>query len=192
MSVSHQKSFAFGSLIVLLFAFIAAVIASNTLLRGIRIDLTDNKLYTLSDGTRSLLAELSEPINLYYFFSETSAEDIQLLRDYSNRVSEVLEEFAVASNGMLRLQVIDPAPFTEEEDRAAQFGLVDLAVGTAGDSIYFGLAATNEIGEEAVVDLFDPDKEAALEYDLARLIYSLSTQDKPVVGLISSQTRPAS
>jgi ABC-type uncharacterized transport system involved in gliding motility auxiliary subunit len=145
MSVSRQKSFAFGSLIVLLFAFIAAVIASNTLLRGIRIDLTDNKLYTLSAGTKSLLSELPEPINLYYFFSETSAEDIQLLRDYSNRVSEMLGEFAVASNGMLRLQVIDPAPFTEEEDRAAQFGLVDLAAGTAGDSIYFGLAATNEI-----------------------------------------------
>jgi ABC-type uncharacterized transport system involved in gliding motility auxiliary subunit len=186
MSVSHQKSFAVGSLIVLLFAFIAAVIASNTLLRGIRIDLTDNRLYTLSEGTKSLLSELPEPINLYYFFSETSAEDIQLLRDYSNRVSEVLDEFAVESNGMLRLQKIDPAPFTEAEDRAAQFGLVDLAVGTAGDSVYFGLAATNEIGEEAVIDLFDPDKEAALEYDLARLIYSLSTQDKPIVGLISS------
>jgi ABC-type uncharacterized transport system involved in gliding motility auxiliary subunit len=185
MSDNRQKSFAFGSLIVLLFAFIAAVIASNSLLRGVRIDLTDNKLYTLSEGTKALLSELPEPINLYFFFSETSAEDIQLLRDYSNRVSEMLDEFSVASNGTLRLQKIDPEPFTEEEDRAAQFGLVDLAVGTGGDSIYFGLAATNLIGEEAVIDLFDPDKEASLEYDLARLIYSLSTQDKPIVGLIS-------
>jgi ABC-type uncharacterized transport system involved in gliding motility auxiliary subunit len=185
MSGNSQKNFAFGSLAVLLLGFIAAVIASNTLLSGIRIDLTENKLYTLSDGTKSLLSGLPEPINLYYFFSERSAEDIQLLRDYANRVSEVLEEFAAASNGMLRLQEIDPEPFTEDEDRAAQFGLIDLAVGTGGDSIYFGLAATNLIGEEAIIDLFDPDKEAALEYDLARLIYSLSTQDKPVVGLIS-------
>ena len=185
MSETRQKSFAFASLIVLLFGFIAAVIASNTLLRGIRIDLTENRLYTLSDGTKSLLAGLPEPINLYFFFSERSTEDIQLLRDYANRVSEILDEFAVESNGMLRLQEIDPEPFTEEEDRAAQFGLIDLAVGTADDSIYFGLAATNLIGEEAVVDLFDPDEEASLEYDLARLIYTLSTQDKPVVGLLS-------
>jgi ABC-type uncharacterized transport system involved in gliding motility auxiliary subunit len=185
MTGTRQKSLAVASLFVLLFAFIAAVIASNTLLRGIRIDLTENKLYTLSDGTRSLLAGLPEPINLYYFFSEQSTEDIQLLRDYANRVSEMLDEFVVESNGMLRLQEIDPEPFTEEEDRAAQFGLIDLAVGTGGDSIYFGLAATNLFGEEAIVDLFDPDEETSLEYDLARLIYTLSTRDKPIVGLMS-------
>lgn len=185
MSGARRKGFAFGSLVVLLFAFIAAVIASNTLLGGIRLDLTENKLYTLSDGTKSLLSGLSDPINLYFFFSEQSAEDIQLLRDYANRVSEMLEELVAESNAMLRLQEIDPLPFSEDEDRAAEFGLTNLAVGTVGDSIYFGLAATNLIGEEAVIELFDPDKEASLEYDLARLIYSLSVADKPVVGLIS-------
>lgn len=185
ISTNRQKTFAFGSLIVLLFGFIAAVIASNTMLTGVRIDLTENKLYTLSEGTKSLLSGLTEPINLYFFFSEQSAEDIQLLRDYANRVSEVLEEFSEASNGMLRLEQIDPIPFTEEEDRAAAFGLTDLAVGTGGDSIYFGLAATNLIGEEAIVELFDPDEEPALEYDLARLVYALATPDKPAVGLIS-------
>jgi gliding motility-associatede transport system auxiliary component len=185
MNGARRKSFAFGSLVVLLFGFIAAVIASNALLRGIRLDLTENRLYTLSEGTRSLLANLPDPVNLYFFFSEQSSEDIQILRDYANRVSEMLEEFVDESNGTVRLQTIDPVPFSEEEDRAAAFGLTDLAMGTGGDSIYFGLAATNLIGEEAVIELFDPDKEASLEYDLARLIYSLATADKPVVGLIS-------
>ena len=185
MSSVRQKTFAFGSLAVLLIGFIAAVIASNTLLHGIRLDLTENKLYTLSDGTKSLLSSFPEPINLYFYFSEQSTEDIQLLRDYANRVSEVLDEFVAESNGALRLQTIDPLPFSEEEDRAAQFGLTDLALGTAGDSIYFGLAATNLIGEEAIVELFDPDEESSLEYDLARLIYALATPNKPVVGLIS-------
>jgi gliding motility-associatede transport system auxiliary component len=185
MNGARRKSFAFGSLVVLLFGFIAAVIASNTLLKGVRLDLTENRLYTLSDGTRSLLANLPDPVNLYFFFSEQSSEDIQILRDYANRVSEMLEEFVDESNGTLRLQTIDPVPFSEEEDRAAAFGLTDLAMGTGGDSIYFGLAATNLIGEEGVIALFDPDKEASLEYDLARLIYSLATADKPVVGLLS-------
>lgn len=185
MSGLRRKSFAYGSLAVLFVGFIAAVIASESLLRGIRLDLTENDLYTLSDGTESLLAGLEEPINLNFFFSERSAEDIQLLRDYAARVTEMLEEFVAASDGMLRLEVIDPIPFSEQEDRAAQFGLTDLAAGTLGDSIYFGLAATNPIGDEAIVPLFDPDEETALEYDLARLIYSLSTPEKPVVGLIS-------
>lgn len=185
MSRARQTSFAFGSLIVLLCAFIAAIIASNSLLRGVRLDLTENRLYTLSDGTRSLLSGLTEPVNLYYFFSEQSAEDIQLLRDYANRVGEMLDEFVVESNGMLRLQTIDPLPFSEDEDRAAAYGLTDLGLGTVGESIYFGLAATNLIGDEATIELFDPDKESSLEYDLARLIYSLAVPEKPVVGLIS-------
>jgi ABC-type uncharacterized transport system involved in gliding motility auxiliary subunit len=185
MSGARRKSFALGSLVVLLLGFVAAVMASNTLLRGIRLDLTENGLYTLSDGTKSLLANLSEPINLYFFFSEQSSEDIQILRDYATRVSEMLEEFVAESGGALRLQTIDPLPFSEDEDRAAQFGLTDLALGTAGGSIYFGLAATNLIGDEAVVELFDPDEESSLEYDLARLIYSLATPDKPVVGLMA-------
>ncbi|HUF73357.1 MAG TPA: Gldg family protein [Gammaproteobacteria bacterium] len=185
MSGARRKSFALGSLAVLLLGFIAAVIASNTLLGGFRLDLTENRLYTLSAGTRSLLSNLSEPINLYYFFSEQTSEDIQILRDYSRRVREILDEFVAESNGSVRLQTIDPQPFSEEEDRAARFGLTDLALGTGGDSIYFGLAATNLIGDEAVIELFDPDEEASLEYDLARLIYSLATPDKPVVGLIS-------
>jgi ABC-type uncharacterized transport system involved in gliding motility auxiliary subunit len=186
MSVARQRTYAYGSLAVLLFAFVAAVIASDNLLRGVRLDLTENKLYTLSEGTRGLLADLAEPINLYYFFSERSTEGIQVLRDYSTRVSEMLEELVAASNGMLRLTRIDPAPFSEEEDRAAQFGLTDLGLGgLGGDSIYFGLAATNTFGDEAVIDVFDPDEESSLEYDLARLIYSLSTPEKSVVGLLS-------
>jgi ABC-type uncharacterized transport system involved in gliding motility auxiliary subunit len=182
---THKKGFAFGSLAVLFAGFIAAVIASNSLLSGIRFDLTENKLYTLSEGTRSMLNGLEEPINLYFFFSEESAEDIQILRDYASRVAEVLAEFAVASNGNLRLQIIDPVPFSPEEDRASSFGLTNLALGTGSDSVYFGLAATNLIGDEAVIDLFDPDEEVSLEYDLARLVYSLATPNKPVVGLLS-------
>jgi ABC-type uncharacterized transport system involved in gliding motility auxiliary subunit len=185
MSAPRDRSFAAGSLIVLLVAFIAAVIASNSLLRGVRLDLTENHLYTLSDGTKSLLGGLSEPINLYFFFSDKSSQDIQVLRDYADRVRDMLHEFVDASNGMLHLQEIDPLPFSEEEDRAAQYGLTDIGQGTVGDSIYFGLAATNSIGDEGVIKVFDPDKEPSLEYDLARLVYTLSTTQKPVVGLIS-------
>lgn len=190
MSGARQKNYAIGSLVVLAVGFIAAVIASNSFLRGIKLDLTENKLYTLAPGTRAMLAELEEPINLYYFFSDesTAEADATALRSYATRVEEMLEEFADVSNGQLRLQIIDPEPFSEAEDRAAQFGLADLGLGSlGGDSIYFGLAANNTVGDEAIVDVFDPSprKQASLEYDLARLIWSLATPDKSVVGLIS-------
>lgn len=186
MNGARQQRYAWASLAVLVVGFVAAVIASNTFLRGIKLDLTENRLYTLAPGTRDLLGDLSEPINLYFFFSDESTADIQVLRAYAGRVEEMLEEFVLAADGMLRLEVIDPAPFSEEEDRAAAFGLADQGLGAlGGDSIYFGLAATNAIGEEAIIDVFDPDKESSLEYDLARLIYSLSTPEKSVIGLIS-------
>jgi ABC-type uncharacterized transport system involved in gliding motility auxiliary subunit len=186
VSGRQQQRYALASLGVLVVAFVAAVIASNSLLGGIKLDLTENNLYTLSPGTRDMLSELPEPINLYYFFSDQSTADVQSLRSYATRVEEMLEEFTDAADGNLRLQIIDPLPFSEDEDRAAQFGLADLGLSSlGGDSIYFGMAATNAIGDEAIIDVFDPSKESSLEYDLARLIYSLSTPDKEVIGLIS-------
>ena len=186
MSSMQRKQFAYGSLAVIFVGFIAAVIAGNSLLRGVKLDLTENRLYTLADGTKSMLRNLAEPINVYLFFSNRGTEDVQVLRSYATRVEEMLVEFTDAAGGNLRLQVIDPVPFSEEEDRAAQFGLTDIGLSAlGGDSIYFGLAATNAIGDEAVIEVFDPAKEASLEYDLARLIYSLSTPEKSVVGLLS-------
>ena len=98
-----------------------------------------------------------------------------------------MEEFAAESEGRLILQVIDPLPFSEEEDRAAQYGLQPVNLGNAGESVYFGLAGSNSIGATDVIPFFEPNpaKEAFLEYDLARLVYNLAHPDKVVVGLLS-------
>ncbi len=173
------------ALLLLGLGFLAALVASNTLLRGLRIDLTENNLYTISPGTRQVLQGIEEPINLYYFFSDRETADIPFLRTYATRVREMLEEFVAQADGNLVLQVIDPLPFSEDEDRATQFGLEPVSLGTLGESIFFGLAGTNSVGGEQTIGFFQPDKEAFLEYDLAKLVYSLSSPDKPVVGLLS-------
>jgi ABC-type uncharacterized transport system involved in gliding motility auxiliary subunit len=178
----------YATLLLLAIALIAAVAASNTLLRGMRLDLTEGGLYTLAPGTRAFLGKIEEPINLYLFFSDrVTADDnsYQGLRLYLQRVREMLEEFESAAGGRVSLQVIDPLPFSEDEDRAAQYGLLDIARATLGDSVYFGLAATNSVGEEAIINVFDPNKENTLEYDLARLIFSLASPEKNVIGLLS-------
>jgi ABC-type uncharacterized transport system involved in gliding motility auxiliary subunit len=183
MTFVEQRRIGLSTLGLLALALVAAVIASNSLLRGVRLDLTENQLYTIADGTRRVLGNIEEPINLYLFFSDSATRDVPFLRTYAARVTEMLEEFTAAADGQLILNVVDPVPFSEEEDRAAQFGLQPISLGT--ENIYFGLAATNSIGEEATVPFFQPEKENFLEYDLARLIYSLSQPDKVVVGLLS-------
>ncbi len=176
-------------LLALAVAFIAAVIVSNVVFRGARLDLTENKLYTLTDGTRNILGNIDEPINLYFFFSDKLSEEQELgIRQYANRVRELVEEFAAAAGDGIRLQVIDPQPFSEEEDQAAEFGLQAVPVGPAAENLYFGLAGTNAIDGLETIPFFQPDprREAFLEYDLAKLVHTLANPELPVVGVMSS------
>ena len=182
MSANRQRNLGTLSLVLLALVFVAAVTANNSLLTGLRIDLTEDNLYTVSSGTRNVLASIVEPINVYLFFSDSETADIAPLRNYANRVREMLEELESAAGGNLVLHVIDPVPFSEDEDRAAQFGLQPITLGL-GQSLYFGLAATNSVGDEEVIEIFNPDRERFLEYELARLIYSLAQPDRVVVGV---------
>lgn len=185
MTTQKQRKIGLTALLLLGLGFLAALVASNALLRGLRIDLTENNLYTISPGTRQVLQSIDEPINLYYFFSDRETADIPFLRTYATRVREMLEEFVAQADGRLVLQIVDPLPFSEDEDRATQFGLEPVSLGTLGESIFFGLAGTNSVGGEQTIGFFQPDKEAFLEYDLAKLVYSLSSPDKPIVGLLA-------
>jgi ABC-type uncharacterized transport system involved in gliding motility auxiliary subunit len=185
MTTSSQKSLNTTSLLLLALAFIAAVIISNQLFRGWRIDLTDNQLYTLSDGTKRILEKIDEPINLYFYFSDRATENIPSLRSYANRVRELLEEMEDEADGQIRLNVIDPLPFSEEEDRAAQFRLQGVQIAASPDTIYMGLAGTNSVGDEEIIPFFQPDKEEFLEYDIAKLISTLAEPERQAVGLIS-------
>lgn len=186
MTGHTQRRLSASSLVLLALAFIAAVIVSNQLFKGWRLDLTDNKLYTLSDGSKRILKNIDEPINLYFYFSDKATANVASLRDYANRVRELLQEFEDAADGKIRLKVIDPLPFSEEEDRAAQFGLQGVAIGGIADPVYLGLAGTDSVDNTEIIAFFQPDKEAFLEYDLARLVSMLAKPERTVVGLVSS------
>ena len=174
-----------GGLIAVFAAlFLALMILNNELLRGIRLDLTSNKLYTLSEGTRNILGQIQEPINIYLFFSEKETRDLPQIRNYHTRVKEVLEEYSLIAGGKLKLHHVNPEAFSEEEDRATQMGLQ--AVSTrVGDKIYFGIAGTNTLDTVEVIPFLQTSREAFLEYDLGKLIYNLVNVKKPVLGLMS-------
>jgi ABC-type uncharacterized transport system involved in gliding motility auxiliary subunit len=173
-------------LVALTVLFLAVVMLSNVGLRGMRVDLTQNRLYTLSRGTQQVLAELKEPVNLYFYFSrEAAAKQAPLLMPYATRVREFLEELAARSNGKIHLRIVDPQPFSDDEDRAGEFGLQSLQSG-GGDALYFGLAGTNSTDGRSAIPTFQADREEFLEYDVAKLINDLGTPKKPVIGLIST------
>lgn len=183
----QRTGFGVGGLVALAVLFLGVVMLSNAALRGVRLDLTQNRLYTLSPGTQAVLAEVKEPIHLTYYFSrEAATTQSPLILPYANRVRELLEELAARSGGKVRLQVLDPQPFSEDEDRAAEAGLQSLQVAPGGDALYFGLAGTNATDGRSVIPAFQPDREEFLEYDVVKLIHELATTKKPVMGLMST------
>src|ERR1700689_1307169 len=176
-----------GGLILLARLFLGVVMLSNAGLRGMRLDLTQNKLYTLSSGTQQVLGELKEPVNLYFYFSrDVAAKQSPLILPYATRVREFLEEISARAGGKIRLHVVDPQPFSDDEDRAAEFGLQALPAGNGGDSLYFGLAGTNSTDGRSPIPTFTADREEFMEYDVAKLIQELGTPKKPVIGLLTS------
>lgn len=171
--------------LLLVIVFFAATLLNNVLFKGARIDLTENQVYSLSDGSKTLLGEIEEPIHLYFFYSKKTSEGLTTLRNYADRVESLLKEYESAANGNIVLHIVDPEPFSEAEDRAADFGLTAAQAGVSGDSIYLGLAGRNALDDEQIIGFFDPQKEQFLEYDISKLIYQLSDPDPIKVGLIS-------
>ncbi|MBS1214599.1 MAG: ABC-type uncharacterized transport system [Proteobacteria bacterium] len=186
----NRKTLTGSALGLLAVLFVALVLLSNTLLRGARLDLTQQGLYTLSKGTRNILGKLDEHIHLSLYFSdkataESNRADVRGLRLYFDRVRELLEEMGSRSGGKVELEVIDPLPYSEAEDRANAAGLQGIPLGPSGEMVFLGLAGSNATDGQVVIPFFDPGKESFLEYDVATLIHDLTTTRKPTVGLLS-------
>ena len=165
--------------------FLAVNLAVNLSLRSAQVDLTERGLYTLSDGTRKVLTSLTEPITLRLYFTRALGESYPGHQAYANRVRELLERYVNISDGKIRLEVKNPEAFSEVEDEAVTFGLQGLPYDQSGDRGYFGLAGTNSVDGKAVIPYFTTEREPFLEYDLTKLVYSLATLDRPVVGMVA-------
>lgn len=181
-----------GIAVIAVATIVAVALISS--LPSLRIDLTEDNLYSLSDGTRNIVSNLQTPIELMFFYSESATEDIPQIRSYGTRVQELLREIVLASNGRLSFSVIDPEPFSEDEDLATEFGIQAVPVSQGGQAIYFGLVAAQEEGAAVnpalgraaeTLPLIRPDQEQFLEFEFMKLISKVNNPDLQVVGLVT-------
>ena len=189
MSPTLKKQlFSKAGLLVLALVTLLTTIAVNHLFKGARVDLTQDRLYTLSDGTRNLINNLNGKANLQLFFSDSKTKEFPFIRNYATRVNELLDEYVLAAHGNLTLEVIDPEPFSENEDKAAEHGLQAVPLGGAGNEVYFGLVITSsdDDSKREVISFLHPEKERFLEYDISKLIYSVIKESRPKIGLVST------
>jgi ABC-type uncharacterized transport system involved in gliding motility auxiliary subunit len=172
-------------------AILAAIIfgcvnlVSSALFKSERVDLTQQNLFSLSQGTKTLVGQIKEPIRFRFFMSSKLTKEAPQLAAFAQRVRAMLDAYVAASNGKIVLEVVDPKPFSEDEDRAVAFGITPYRA-SSGDQVFFGLAVTDSTDGSATIKTFSPEREAFLEYDLTRLVAQLGTRGKPVIALFDS------
>ncbi len=177
--MNTSQKFIAGFLLILILIF-ANTFAS---LFSWKLDFTDSKLFTLSKGSKLLIEKLEEPVDFNFYFSR-GVEGLPIsFKNYGTRVEEMLRQFEAASNGMIRLNIINPEPDTEEEEEATQTGISGNPMSN-GQRLFFGLTMTQADNQETI-PVFDYRKEEFLEYDIAKALYTVQLWDKPTIGIVS-------
>ena len=185
MKPLSRRTYAIVAILLAAVIFIGLNIGADATFTTTRLDLTQNGQYTLAPGTKNILRHLKEPILLKFFYSKKTSADYAQVSAYAGRVRDLLNEYAALSHGKIRVEEIDPEPFSAAEDQATASGLSGAPTQT-GDVVYFGLVGTNTIDGKETIPFFSQDRESFVEYDLTSLVYHLSHPKKPKLGIISS------
>ena len=180
------RTYTIGGIVLAVAAFLALNIFANQALTRFRLDLTEQQLFTLSEGTRNIIRAIDEPVTLRLYVSRSLASRLPSISGYVARVRDLLQEYEYAADGKIILTVIDPEPFSEEEDRAVAYGLNGIPLLDGESTFYFGLVGTNTLDDQEVIPRFSPEREEFLEYDLTKMIHTLGQAERPVIGLLTT------
>ena len=152
-----------------------------------RVDITEDKLYTLSSGTEKMVRDLPEDVTIKLFYSSSYPNQPPSLKNYASRVKDLLEEYANHSGASVHFETYDPKPDSTEEEWAQKYGLAGSPINPfEHDTLfYFGLVA-EAVDQQAVIPFLDPQRERFLEYDVSRMIYEVTHPDKKKVAIMSS------
>lgn len=174
------------AVVLLATLFVSVIAFSSNAFRTARLDLTETGTYTLSEGTKEILRNIEEPITLRLFYSERVATNFAPVRVYADRVRDLLEQYVQLSRGKLILEVIEPEPFSPDEDLADALGVQGVQVPGTGETLYFGLVGTNSIDGREVIPFFPLERQQFLELDMTKLIFRLDNLDETVIGMVTN------
>ncbi len=180
------------SIIAIIFIAVIMVSAASifqNIGKNIKVDMTEQKLYTLSDGTKAILGKLNQPVKLKLYYTRTAAmkgpDDIRFFNNYFYFVQSILEEYASLSSGKVSFEFIDPRPYSQEEAEAIKFGLKRIPM-SEDESFIFGLVLQTQFGVNKTIEFFEPQRQSFVEYDISKLIDTAMTREKRKIGVLSS------
>jgi ABC-type uncharacterized transport system involved in gliding motility auxiliary subunit len=181
----NRRTLAWGGLALGAVILLAVNLIASSALRDARIDLTKERLYTISEGTRKSLRAIDEPVDIRVYFSKKLGEAAPSYAKMFERVRTLLEQYGAIARGKLQISYLDPEPFSDAEDRAVAAGLKGIRLNQEGEMGYFGIVGSNSTDTESNLPFLSTDRERFLEYDVTKLIVTLANQTKSGVGLIS-------
>ena len=184
MKSNKNVSFLFSTVgVIVMLAIVAAVCLLSNVYK-MRMDFTEDRLFTLSQGTKDILANLDTPVELRFYCSQGGSEAAQLfVKNYSRNVDDLLKEYSKAAKGMLQVKRYNPEPDSDAEDMAHADGVEGQTINT-GDTIYMGIAISC-LDNTVALPLLSPTRERLLEYDISRAIARVASPDKVKVGVVT-------
>jgi ABC-type uncharacterized transport system involved in gliding motility auxiliary subunit len=179
------KKYFFISVISTILFFLSFNFIINKINFNIGIDFTSTKTFTLSKGTKNVLANIEEPLKFEFIYSRSLSKNIPIIQNYANQIEGLLNRYDSLAKGKIDFQIIEPEPYSDQEDYVERFGVQGIPVDQEGSNIYFGLIATNTTDDIEIIPFFDPSKAGSLEKQLTDIIYKLNRVEKPKIGLLT-------
>jgi len=180
-----RRTLAWGGVVLAAVVLLSVNLIASSSLREARFDLTKERIFTISDGTRKALRAIDEPIDIRVYFSKELGKLAPPYAKSFERVRTMLEQYREIAGGKLQITYLDPEPFSDAEDRAVAAGLKGVRLNQEGEIGYFGIVGSNSTDTEANLAFLDVERERFLEYDVTKLIVTLAQQRKTTIGLIS-------
>ena len=179
------KKYFLISLICTILIFLSFNFIINKINFNIGIDFTSTKTFTLSKGTKNVLANIEEPLKIEFIYSRSLSKNIPIIQNYANQIEGLINRYVGLAKGKIEFQIIEPEPYSDEEDYVERFGVQGFPVDQEGSNVYFGLIATNTTDDTEIIPFFDPSKAGSLEKQLTDIVYKLNRVEKPKIGILT-------
>ena len=179
------KKYFFISVVSTILLFLSFNFIINKINFNIGLDFTSTKTFTLSKGTKNVLANIEEPLKIEFIYSRSLSKNIPIIQNYATQIEGLLNRYESLAKGKIDFQIIEPEPYSDQEDYVERYGVQGFPVGLEGSNIYFGMIATNTTDDLEIIPFFDPSKGGSLEKQLTDIVYKLNRVEKPKIGLLT-------
>lgn len=183
----HKNTSILFFILVMLVSFVLINATSGLFFSNSKVDLTHDRRYSLTPQTENLLSAMTAPVDVKIYLSNTIAKRYPVYAQYAQYILHFLDQYQQKSDGLVKVEVINPEPFSTDEDDAKRAGLQAISLEGDADNHYFGAIFSNYDGQTYTIPYFSGLRKNYLENDLTRAIAAAQVSKRRTVGVASAE-----